>query len=72
MDEHYGQIPCIGRWCLMFAFVTPILEGQIKNTPIMHANNDAWNGNGGGPRAKRNRAYMKKFTYLKKIHKPKE
>jgi hypothetical protein len=37
MDEQYGQIPCIGRWCLMFAFVTPILEGQIKNTPIVHA-----------------------------------
>jgi len=54
----------------MFAFVTPILEGRIRNTPIAHTNNNAWNGNGGGPKAKRSRAYMKKFAYLKKIHKP--
>jgi len=56
----------------MFAFITPILEGLIRNTLIVHINNNAWNGNGGGPKAKRSRAYMKKFTYLKKIHKPKK
>jgi uncharacterized membrane protein len=40
MDEHYGWIPSIKRWCLMFTFVTmgvmvPIMVPQLWMHPMV-------------------------------------